>query len=268
MHEAGSLGKPLRGKRIVVTRPIAQAQALRRALQGLGAEVLVMPTIRIADPSDPEPLREAARAPRRFDWIIFTSANAVARFWAAMRELGVDERALTGVSVCAVGSATAAAVEREGGTVALVPPEYVAESIAEALAAHGDLAGKRVLLPRADGAREVLPEQLRRLGAEVVDVVAYETVSDSTAAGSLRKEIESGSVDLVTFTSSSTARHFAELVTRDLGSTVVASIGPITSATVRELGWDVAVEPAVHTAAALTAAIAEYYSGPAAAVRP
>ncbi|MEX2583381.1 MAG: uroporphyrinogen-III synthase [Gemmatimonadota bacterium] len=255
-------GRPLAGKRIIVTRPRAQAGRLAVGLEELGAEVLTMPTIRITAPSDPDRLRAAACEPDRYDWVIFTSVNGVAHFWEALREAGLDTRALAGVSLCAIGAATAAAVEMEGARVDLMPKEYLAESVIAALAEETDLRGSRVLLPRAEVAREVLPDTLRELGAVVDDVPAYRTVPDTSAAERLQLAIGSGTIDLVTFTSSSSARNFAELAGGDLHGAEVASIGPITSATVRELGWPVAVEAAVHTIDGLLEAIRRSYSGP------
>jgi uroporphyrinogen III methyltransferase / synthase len=257
---SGTERRPLSGKRIVVTRPRAQAEAFATGLESLGAEVLAAPMIRIVEPDDPEPLRSAARAPGAFDWIVFTSANGVQRFWAALREAGLDTRSLAGVSLGAIGPATAAAVEREGASPDLVAGEAVAESVIDALAARGDLKGARVLLARAEVARDVLPSEIRKLGADVVDVPAYRTVPDTRAAEWIRAELLAGRVDLVTFTSSSTARHFADSVARDLGAAQVASIGPITSATLREIGWRVDVEASVHTTAGLQEAIVDHYS--------
>jgi uroporphyrinogen III methyltransferase / synthase len=255
-------GGPLAGRSVVVTRARAQASDLAASLERMGAEVIQFPTIRIEDPLDPEPLRRAVREADRFDWIVFTSVNGVQRFWAELRAAGLDTRSLGGVSLCAIGPATAAAIEMEGARADLVPPRFVAESAVEALEAEGDLRGSRVLLPRAEVARSVLPDSLRALGAEVVEVDAYRTVQEEAGSEALRRRIHAGEVDMVTFTASSTVRNFVELVGADLGAARVASIGPITSQTARELGLRVDVEAAEHTIPGLLAAIRDAFAGP------
>jgi len=258
-QRSGGQRHPLQGMMVVVTRPREQASGLVRGLEGLGAEVLAMPTIRIDDPSDPEPLRRAVEAVGGFDWIVFTSVNGVRRFWRALRAAGRDARALEGVSICAVGPATAGAVEQEGGEVAIVPAEYVAEGVIEAMTAATDLRGRRILLPRAEVAREILPARLAEVGAEVHDVPAYRTLPHAGASDRLAEVVSSGAVDLVTFTSGSAARSFASLVGSDAASVAVASIGPVTSAVAKELGMRVVVEASVHTTEGLLRAIGEYY---------
>jgi uroporphyrinogen III methyltransferase / synthase len=168
------------------------------------------------------------------------------------------------VAICAVGPATAAAVEREGGEVAVVPAEYIAEGVIEAMAAGTDLRGRRILLPRAEIAREILPARLAELGAEVHDVSAYRTLPDAGSADRLAEIVSAGAVDLVTFTSGSAARSFASLVGPAASAVAVASIGPVTSDVARELGMRVVVESPVHTTEGLLRAIEEHY-GPAGA---
>ncbi|MBV9775159.1 MAG: uroporphyrinogen-III synthase, partial [Gemmatimonadetes bacterium] len=253
--------RPLFGRRIVVTRARAQASDFARMLEGLGAEVVQFPTIRIVDPLDPEPLRDAAAQADRFDWIVLTSVNGVSRFWNALGAAGRDTRSLAGVSLCAIGPATAAAMEMEGVHADLIPERFVAESVVEAFMREGDLRGSRILLPRAEEARSVLPESLRELGAEVVEVVAYRTVADGAAAESLRSHLLADEIDLVTFTASSTARNFVDVLGTGIGRAEVASIGPITSATARELGLPVHVEAAEHTIPGLIGAIRGHYEG-------
>lgn len=253
--------RPLAGRRVVVTRPRAQATGLVEALEELGAEVLAFPTIRIVDPEDPEPLREAARHADEFDWIVFTSVNGVERFWAELRAGGRDTRALCGVSLCAIGPSTAGALELEGAKADLVPPEYVAEAVAEAMATETGLRGARVLVPRPEVARSVLPEALRALGAEVVEVTAYRTIADGTGLAELERRLREGEVDLLTFTASSTVRFFVEMLGADVGRAEVAVIGPVTAATARELGLAVHVEAAEYTVPGLVAAIREHVAG-------
>ncbi|CAN5826888.1 uroporphyrinogen-III C-methyltransferase [soil metagenome] len=251
--------RPLSGKRIVVTRARAQASDFAAQLEALGAEAIQFPTIRITDPPDAEPLRRAAAEADRFDWIVFTSVNGVGRFWRALRELGRDTRALARVSLCALGPATAAAIELEGAQAELVPERFVAEAAIEALKAKTDLRGSRILLPRAEVARSLLPEALRAEGAEVVEVAAYRTVQDGAEAETVQRRLQRGEIDLVTFTASSTVRNFVELLGTIPEGIEVASIGPITSATARELGLRVEVEATEYTIPGLLRAIREHY---------
>lgn len=251
--------RPLFGKRVVVTRARAQASDFAATLEALGAEVVQFPTIRITDPADPEPLRRAAGEADRFDWIVFTSVNGVGRFWTALREAGLDTRSLAGVSLCAIGPATAAAIEMEGARADLVPERFVAEGVVEALLQETGLQGSRVLLPRAEEARSVLPESLREAGAEVVEVTAYRTVPDGSEAELLRQRLRAGEIDLVTFTASSTVRNYVGLLGAETGGARVASIGPVTSATARELGLPVHVEAEEHTIPGLMRAVLAFY---------
>jgi uroporphyrinogen III methyltransferase/synthase len=249
--------RPLSGRRVLVTRARTQASELADALEALGAEVVQFPTIRIADAPDPAALRSAAARAAAFDWIVFTSANGVERFWAALAETGGDTRALGGARVCAIGPATAAALDARGVRADLVPGEYVGEGVVDALAAADDLAGRRILLPRAEVARSALPDGLRQRGAEVVEVAAYSTVPDGAEAESVRERLAKGGVDYVTFTASSTVRNFVDLAGTELGGARVVSIGPITSITARELGLTVAAEAAEFTIPGLVSALRE-----------
>jgi uroporphyrinogen III methyltransferase/synthase len=252
--------RPLSGRRIVVTRARAQASDFAAALETLGAEVVQLPVIRIADPEDPRPLEEAVAAVSTFDWVVFTSVNGVDRFFAALREQGRDARALATVSVCAIGPATAGELEKHGILADLVPGEFVAEAAVEALSAATQLTGKRILLPRAEVARAVLPDGLRALGAEVVEVHAYRTVHDGSGADEVKRRLAAGEIDLVTFTASSTVRNFVEAVGTDVGGAKVASIGPVTSETVREVGMTVDVEADEYTIPGLVRAIRGLYT--------
>ncbi|HEX8360208.1 MAG TPA: uroporphyrinogen-III C-methyltransferase [Longimicrobium sp.] len=251
--------RPLSGRRIVVTRARAQASGFAAELEALGAEVIQFPTIRIEAAPDAGALRDAAAGVGGFDWVVFTSTNGVEHFWSALAGAGLDARALAGVRVCALGPATAAELAARGIRADLVPDEYVAEATVEALAAAADLHGARILLPRAEVARAVLPDSLRERGAEVVEVAAYRTVQDGAGADEVRRRIAAGEVDLVTFTASSTVRSFAELVGTDTGGASVASIGPITSGTLRELGMRVDVEAKEYTIPGLLAAIRGFW---------
>jgi uroporphyrinogen III methyltransferase/synthase len=251
--------RPLSGRRIVVTRARAQASGFAAELEALGAEVIQFPTIRIEAAPDADALRAAASQVGGFDWVVFTSTNGVEHFWSALMEAGLDSRALAGVRVCALGPATAAELASRGIRADLVPDEYVAEATVEALAAAADLQGARILLPRAEVARAVLPDSLRERGAEVVEVAAYRTVQDGAGADEVRRRIAAGEVDLVTFTASSAVRSFADLVGTDTRGASIASIGPITSGTLRELGMRVDVEAAEYTIPGLLAAIRGFW---------
>ncbi len=255
--------RPLFGRRVVVTRPREQAGDLARSLEDAGAEVVLFPTIALAPPPDPAALDRAVAAAGSYDWVVFTSTNGVRAFFARFAAQRRDVRELAPVRLAAIGPETAAELERRMLRPAIVPREFRAEGLLEALAGE-NLRGRRVLLPRAAGARGLLPETLTARGAVVDEVLAYRAIPppDADVAG-LRAALARGAIDALTFTSSSTVRHFVELVGRDgvraLGPAVVACIGPITAETAREHGLPVHVCPADYTAAALAAALVQYF---------
>jgi uroporphyrinogen III methyltransferase / synthase len=257
---AADRGGPLQGKRIVVTRPKEQAGTLAAALEEAGAEVILAAAIRIEGSRQPERLVEAAREASGYDWIVFTSANAVTRFREALGEAGLAVDELSGVRICAVGSATARALERTGVRVDAVPGEHVAEGLAGAMTAVAEVRGKRILYPRAEGAREVASVALRALGARVDEVVAYRTVPDAAAGARLRSVLAAGGVDMITFASGSAVNAFVEQVGAEVGGARIATIGPVTSARCRALDLPVHVEASPHTAAGLVASIVDYYT--------
>jgi uroporphyrinogen III methyltransferase/synthase len=254
--------RPLFGRRIVVTRSRRQASDLRRRLEDLGAEVIEFPTIRLVPPRSENRLRDAARHLNRYDWIVFTSANAVERFIAvALEENGGEIRALGRARIAAIGPATREAVERYHLAVALQPQRYVAEEVVAALERVGELDGARILVPRAEQAREVLPEGLRRAGARVDVVPVYRTVADKPAnAREIIGDMLAGRMDMVAFTSSSTVANFiravgAKRVKRIAQKNRFASIGPITSETLRAHGLEPTVEASDYTIEGLVKAI-------------
>jgi uroporphyrinogen III methyltransferase / synthase len=247
--------RPLHGQRVVVTRARAQASGLAARLEELGAEVIQFPTIRIEDPEDAAPLRRAAAHVEGFEWVVFTSVNGVERFWRMLRAAGRDSRALCGVSVCAIGPATGAACELEGVTPDLIPERFVAEAVLEALKREGKMQDTRILIPRAAEARSALPDGLRALGANVTEVAAYRTVPDASEAERLRGLLAKGDVDWITFTASSTVRNFVDAAGSEIGGARVATIGPITSGTARELGLPVHVEAEAYTVDGLVRAL-------------
>ena len=227
--------RPLFGQTIVVTRARDQASELSAQLEVLGARVIEAPAIELV-PAAPVP-REAFTAPA--DWVVFTSANGVGFAKQRLFELDLDARAFGPAKVAAIGEATAAAVRDTLGLgVDLCPTAFVAEALAAALSEAGEVAGKRYLLLRADIARPLLRERLAAGGASVRDVAIYETRPVATAPPELTAALDAGEVDWVTFTSSSTVRNFLSLVgdPARLGGAKLASIGPITTATLTGAG--------------------------------
>ncbi|GBD26107.1 Uroporphyrinogen-III C-methyltransferase [bacterium HR30] len=256
--------KPLFGKSIVITRPRPEAERLAALFADLGAEAIVFPTIEIAPPESFAALDAALTRPEEFDWIVFTSANGVQAFMERLRFLKQDIRAWHRARIAAIGPETAKAVEKFALKVDVTADEFRAESLALALASHG-VAGKRFLLPRAAGARKVLPEQLRSLGAQVVEVEAYRSIVPvAPNAVFVAESLRRGEIDLVTFTSSSTVHHFVKLIRDEQGVPLeklpVACIGPITADTARSYRFDVQVEAQEFTAAGLVRAVVEHFS--------
>ena len=252
---------PLFGRRIVTTRARGQADALAARLHALGADAIEMPTIEIQPAADYGPLDRALAELASYDWLIFTSANGVRFFLERLDRSSVDLRALR-AKVCAIGPATRAAVEALHLKVDLMGREYVAEGLLEAFAAH-DLAGRRVLLPRAAVARDLVPVELGRRGARVDVVEAYRTVTPE-GAGEQAAHIFGGArkPDCITFTSSSTVRNFVALTGAEaLEGVKVASIGPVTTATARGLGIAVDAEARVFTVDGVVDAVLGLYTG-------
>jgi uroporphyrinogen III methyltransferase/synthase len=252
--------RPLFGRRVVVTRARTQAGELSADLEKLGAEVHEFPTIEINPPADFGPLDAAIRDLDSFSLIVFTSVNGVEAFLKRLQHHGLDLRALPrDAKVAAIGPATAERIERAGLRVDVVPEEYRAEALIEALGTQ-PLAGERVLIPRAKVAREVLPEKLREAGAEVVVPPAYESVPSSGGKEEVSLRLQSGEIDCVTFTASSTVENFvgafgAEEAARLLAGTRVACIGPITADTARRYGLRVDAEGKEYTIPGLIEAV-------------
>jgi len=247
---------PLFGRRIVITRAARQAAELREPLHALGAEVIELPVISIEPAEDPGPLERAAERIGDYDWIIFTSVNGVRFFVDALDRSKLDLRAIR-ARVCATGPATAGALERLHIKVDLMPERYVAESLAAAFA-HVEMAQKRVLIPRAAVARDVIPVELRRRGATVDVVEAYRNMMPPGAAERVRGIFEGARrPHWVTFTSSSTATNFLDAAgSAALEGVRVASIGPVTTATLGARGIHVDIEAREYTMEGLVAAIA------------
>jgi len=255
--------RPLFGRRIVVTRARLQASALTAYLESLGAEVIEAPAIRLLPPEDPAPLREAARSPQTFDWIILTSARGVDALFDALAAEGLDARALAPCRVAAIGSATAAHLASRGIRADLVPETFTAAALIAALAARQTLAGVRVLLARADIAPKEPAEALAARGAIVREVVAYRTAADFSNADAVAAALERGEVDWLTFTSSSTVKNFLDGVGVERAAASrarIASIGPTTSQALRASGLEPTAEADPHTIPGLVEAILRHES--------
>jgi uroporphyrinogen III methyltransferase/synthase len=257
---------PLFGQRILVTRPKEQAGDLVEPLRALGADTIELPAIAIENPESFEALDKSIRNLRRYDWIIFTSANGVRRFLARMAATGADIRSINRAKLCAIGPATAAELRRYCLQVDVMPQDYVAEGVAKALA-RKPLRGKRVLIPRACFARDVLPEALRKRGARVDVVEAYRSILPPDSVDRARDIFRRTPPTLVVFTSSSAVTNFFRLLPDEPAAMMrdvkVACIGPITSRTAREHGLSVAIEPPQYTVPALVRAIVDSLSPPA-----
>jgi uroporphyrinogen III methyltransferase/synthase len=258
--------RPLLGKRIVVTRARAQASDLIRHLSELGADCLEHPTITIEPPADWAPLDQALDRIAEYDWLIFTSVNGVKFFFERLFGRGRDVRALGRIGTAAIGPATAAKLFEFGLTSDIVPESYQAEAVVAAFE-EKDVAGQKILLPRAAEARPILPEQLSKMGALVDEIPVYRTRPAEERVERLVEQLESGSIDMITFTSSSTVTNFKSLLPRDrfdelIRRVTIASIGPITSETARKLGFKVHLTADSFTIPGLVASIVRHYGTP------
>ena len=262
---AVAAARPLSGKVVVVTRPRAQAQAFAGLLEAAGARVLLVPTIAIEPPASWEPLDRALQRLDTYRWAVFTSVNGVEMTRRRLEEKGRGAEVFRGRRLAAIGPATAEALRAWGLEPEVVPDEYVAEALARRLRSL-IRPGERVLLARAAETRDVLVTLLEAAGARVDEVPAYQTRSERAEdAGELRRALVQGKVDVVTFTSSSTVRHFAGLFPGEdlpglLRGVAVACIGPVTRATALSLGLDTLIVPREYTIPALARAIADHYA--------
>lgn len=274
MKEAAG-AKSLAGVRVLVGRARHQAGALSSELRKLGVQVIEIPFIEIRKPRSFRPLDSALKNLHSYDWLILTSVNGVEAMWKRMKKSRVTKRKLRPLHVAAIGPATKKAIERLGIEVDVVPKEYVAESVVRSL--KGKVKGKRVLLVRAKVARDVIPRELRKAGAQVDVVEAYETVVPQSSRRRLRAALKNPKrrPHVVTFTSSSTARNFVELLGgraqgktrslrgrgrarhKELDGILMASIGPVTSAALRELGLNVDIRAQEFTIPGLVGAIVQ-----------
>jgi uroporphyrinogen-III synthase len=257
--------KPLSGCRVLVSRAKEQAGALSSTLKELGCEVIEIPFIEIRKPSSFKPLDAALRNVATYDWLILTSVNGVQALFERMAKRTIDCAALSHLRIAAIGPATRRAIEKRGVAVSVTPKEYVAESVVASL--HRRVKGKRVLLVRAKVARDVIPRELRKAGATVDVIEAYETVTPTLSEKRLRAVLAGKrKPHAITFTSSSTVKNFVGLMgLRDARAALKkpspnhgvhsASIGPVTSATLREFGLPVDIEAKRFDIPGLVAAI-------------
>lgn len=264
--------RPLFGRRILVTRPRHQAAELSSRIEELGGCAVEMPLIEVTRPVSFEALDKAVAKLSRYDWLVFTSANAVPFFMSRLRAAGADVRALSRLRIAVIGPGTASALDKLNVKPDVTASNYTAEGLAAALKEEG-IGGQRFLIARAEIAREVLPEQLRQSGCEVDVVDAYRVAPAAEADRStLTGMLEKGELDMVTFTSSSTVMSFLDLLagssagegtkrktSEQVSGLAVACIGPVTAATAREAGLRVDVMPKEHSIPALVDAIVSYY---------
>ena len=261
--------RPLFGLRIVVTRPRAQAADLVSRLETLGADPIEAPTIQIVAPKNTAPLDRACAQIATFDWVVFTSANAVSHFVRRLLAGQGDIRDLQGVKLCAVGPATAEALSRYGIKIDLVPEEYRAGGVVRALSQNRDLSGTRILLPRGDLARDLLPTKLRKAGAAVTGVTAYRTAPvdlEAAAVPDVYRLLLERRIDIVTFTSGSSVTSLARALGADqavdlLSRVDVACIGPVTAEVATRLGLSTTIMPTDYTVPAMVQAIVEHVDG-------
>jgi uroporphyrinogen III methyltransferase/synthase len=259
--------RPLFGRRIVVTRSLEQAGELIDMLEERGAEAIPAAAIRIAPPEDLAALDQACADVGTFDWIVFTSGNAVDSFMERLLAKS-DIRELKGVRICTIGPTTASRVGQYGIRVDLTPPEFRTEAVVDALMSAARLEGTRFLLPRADIARDLLAEELRQAGADVRDVIAYRTIPatlERDGGPDIYRMLLDRQIDAVTFTSASTVKNFVAMLGIDqaidlLRTTVVASIGPVTAEAAQQLDIATTVMPSRYTIPDLVDALVEHFA--------
>jgi len=256
------LNKPLLGKRVLITRAKNQAGELAALIQDKGGEAISFPVIKIIPPKDPESYREALEQLASFDWVIFTSVNGVDSFFSMLKEYQIDIREMANAKVAAIGPKTAKVLEDKGIHVEVLPQEYQAEGLLEAL--KGKMkTGQKVLLPRADIARKILADQLTEQGLEVVEIAAYHTVMAAENKDEIITWLREKKINMITFTSSSTVKNFVKALQDQplevlLQGVIIVSIGPITTKTAEELGLSVDVTAKEYTIPGLVQAMVNY----------
>ncbi len=260
--------RPLFGKKFAITRSREQASGLVKMLADLGADCFECPTIKVVHPEDRAPLTDVImeKLPS-YDWLVFTSVNGVDYFFERLFELGKDVRALGHLRTAVIGPATEARLRSFGIKSDIVPESYRAESVVAAFEKEA-VKGSKILLPRAEEARPVLPVELTKMGATVDEITSYRTVQESSGEAQLIELLEAGEIDLVTFTSSSTARNFKALLPENrfaelMEKVTVASIGPITTETAESLGFKVDISADTYTIPGLCSAVMSHYAAKA-----
>jgi uroporphyrinogen-III synthase len=261
-----SAGRPLEGKRVVVTRAVEQARELMARLENMGATVMLFPAVSFSEPSDTAELDRAIRSLGEFNWIFFTSANAVRFFAGRCRALGIDPGWAKDCRCAAVGPATASAVAAEGFSVDHVAQVFSGAALASEISAS--LAGKKILLPRSERARPDLPDALRAAGAQVTEIVAYHTGGAGAIDPGVMRAIREGQVDVISFFSPSAIENMRaalgeEVLSRLGAKAALAAVGPVTAAALRGSGLPVAIEAPRATAESMANAIANYFSSSA-----
>ena len=256
--------KPLAGKHVMITRARKQAGSLAQRIEALGGEAIELPTIEIEPAQDFGALDAALARLESYHWLVFTSVNGIDPLLGRLAHLGKSVAALSHLKVAAVGAQTATRLAAAGISVDLVPARYQAEGLLDALGAEA-MHGKRVLLPQAAQARDVLPVTLRQRGAEVDVVEAYRTVLPVVDSAAIKRRMQAGEIDIVTFTSSSTVINFPQLfdgmaLAEIIGKAAIACIGPITAKTVTDLGGKVAIMAGEATIESLITAIVDYFN--------
>lgn len=253
--------KPLFGRRILVTRARSQNSVLLEKVEELGGEPVEFPVIRTVAPTETTQLDQALQNLPAYDWVIFTSVNGVNYFFRRLRELKIDVRQLSKARIAAIGPKTVEALENKGLVTEVIPEKYNAEALVEQLRPLVQN-GEKVLLPRGDLAREILPVELSKMGCDVTEIDVYETMMDTGNAEEVVELLESGKLHVITFTSSSTVRNFVQAIrtVRDdihslLSQTQIACIGPITADTAMKLGLTVDVTAEDYTIDGLLKAV-------------
>jgi uroporphyrinogen III methyltransferase/synthase len=254
--------KPLFGKRILITRQKAQAEDFVKLIEDAGAIPVEFPVIETVPPDSWDALDNSIKMLDRYKWIIFTSANSVRFFIERLKFNGKDIRELKGIKICAIGPKTASSVESLGVKVDSMPEEYIAEGVIKEMLKIG-VKGEKMLLPRAEVARDILPEELRKMEAEVDVVDAYKTVKPAARVKEIKELFKKGEIDVITFTSSSTVKNFISYFDDNekgmIKDVIIASIGPITVKTVEEFGFKSAIVADEYTIEGFVEKIIEFF---------
>ena len=253
--------KPLFGKGVVITRPEKQADDLARLLTKEGANPIHFPTIQIVPPSSWRDLDAAMKRLEDYEWLIFTSANGVAFFFERLAAKGKDIRDLKGVKICCIGPATARQIQEKGIRVDLVPREFISEGILKSFA-RMNLKGKKILIARAAKARDILPKGLKKMGAQVDVVTAYETIGSGKKKKDIEELFKENQVDVITFTSSSTVKNFVKIMGSGFKlskGVKIACIGPVTAAAAQKEGFTVDIHQEEYPMEGLVNALKKYF---------